>query len=934
MSRTAAQVRQDFIDFFTEKHAHTFAASSPVVPHDDPTLLFTNAGMNQFKDVFLGRGARDYTRAVNSQKCIRAGGKHNDLEDVGRDSYHHTFFEMLGNWSFGDFFKEEAIAWAWELLTEVWGLDPTRLHATVFAGDSSDGLEADTEAETIWRKYLPDEHITRHAKKENFWEMGDTGPCGPCSELHYDGTPDRTGGILVNQDDPRVIEIWNLVFIQYERGSTGALAPLPARHVDTGMGFERILRVLQDKDSNYDTDLWTPIFDAIAARTGVRAYGADMTDPIDTAYRILADHIRCLVSAICDGASPSSDGRGYVLRRILRRAVRHARQTLGAEGPVLCDLVPSVVTTLGTAFPEIAAKADHATSVIRAEEEAFLRTLDRGIDLFDEAAARAESNVISAGDAFRLHDTYGFPIDLTRVMAEERGMTVDEAGYDAEMEVARSRSRGSKSDERRLELGAEAIGKLESLTVRPTESDRRDRGAPITTRVAAIWNGTDFDEHAGVGSRVGIVFDSTNHYAEAGGQVADHGTFDVVGGAHEHAGFRVDDVQRFGAYVLHIGDVTGDRLSVGDEGELRIKRARRASIEPNHTVTHLLNHALREVIGEESDQRGSLVEPERLRFDYACRQAPSPKQLIEIERRVRANIESDRVVDAAEAPLAKAMEINGVRAVFGERYPDPVRVVSIGATVESLIADPSRPEWKDCSVEFCGGTHLQATAAADDFVLLSEGGLAAGIRRIVGLTGVPAKASRTAASSLEAEIEAADELSGSDLVEAFAAINTSFESLPLGVTAKHRIGPKIESLRSRVKKAKKADEASARSGITDTVRAIADDAPGPIVIARIDGAGKQGMLTAVDVMRAKRPECAAIFFDVDDEASKVGITAIVPKELIATGLKAGDWARAAAEACGGRGGGRPDMAQAGGKDPSRIDEAMAAADSFAHGVIG
>jgi len=382
---TSKQIRQDFIDYFVKNAGHTFVPSSPVVPHDDPTLLFTNAGMNQFKDVFLGQGTRPYTRAVNSQKCIRAGGKHNDLEDVGKDTYHHTFFEMLGNWSFGDYFKAEAIAWAWDLLVNVWKLDPERLHATYFEGDPSENLQPDLEARDIWLKYLPPQRVHPGTKKDNFWEMGDTGPCGPCSEIHYDDTPDKVGTQLVNAGDPRVIEIWNLVFIQFNRGNDGKLTPLPAKHVDTGMGFERIVRVIQGKTSNYDTDIWTPIFDAIQKQAGTRQYTGKLDDHIDVAYRVIADHIRCLTMAITDGAVPSNEGRGYVLRRILRRAVRHGHQTLGVKDAWLHELVPTVVDTLGDAFPELKKNPERVALVIRSKEEAFLKTLDRGLQLYDIA---------------------------------------------------------------------------------------------------------------------------------------------------------------------------------------------------------------------------------------------------------------------------------------------------------------------------------------------------------------------------------------------------------------------------------------------------------------------------------------------------------------------------------------------------------------------
>jgi alanyl-tRNA synthetase len=937
MDRSAAAVRRAFLDFFVERHGHEFVPSSPVVPHDDPTLLFTNAGMNQFKDVFLGTGTRSMSRAVNSQKCIRAGGKHNDLEDVGRDTYHHTFFEMLGNWSFGDFFKAEAIDWAWELLTEVWGLDPKRLHATVFAGDAADGLEADTEAEALWLRHLPREQVTRHGKKDNFWEMGDSGPCGPCSELHYDSTPDGSGAALVNGDTDQVIEIWNLVFIQYNRGEDGRLSPLPARHVDTGMGFERILRVLQDKPSNYDTDLWSPIFEAIRERTGARPYGGDMQDPVDVAYRVLADHVRCLAMAIADGAPPSNEGRGYVLRRILRRAVRHAHQTLGATGPLLCELVPAVVATLGEAFPELAARQEAVAATIRDEEEAFLRTLDRGIALFDEAAGRAAGGTISAEDAFRLHDTFGFPVDLTRVMAEERSLKVDEAGYEQRMEEAREQSRaGSGGGATRLTLPPDAIGSLQSLGVRPTVEKRRDAAQPVLAHVRAIWNGRDFDETAHVGTPVGIVFSETSLYAEAGGQEADHGHFLVEDGPDAPAEFHVTDVRRFGDYVLHVGRVTRGRIATGDEGVLSVELPRRHAIEPNHSATHLLNHALRAVVFADAEQRGSLVAPDRLRFDFTCPHAPTPEQLAEVEARVTRAIAEDLPVYAELAPLEAARSISGLRAVFGERYPDPVRVVSIGVPVGQLLADPERAEWAERSIEFCGGTHVTSTAALGRFVIAQEGALASGIRRITALTGAAATAAHLAAENISARLTEAEGLDDAAVPEVFDEVQASMETMSIGVVSRHELAPRVEKLRERVKLVRKAAAASNRGDVVEQARERAEaaaDAPASI-IERLDGADKDALLAAMDVFKARRPDQPVMLFSVDEEEGKVAIVASVPKPRIAGGLKAGDWVRVAATACGGGGGGRPDMAQAGGKDPARVPEAMAAAKDHAAAAGG
>jgi alanyl-tRNA synthetase len=999
--KTASQIRKEFFDFFTAKHGHTFVPSSPVVPHDDPTLLFTNAGMNQFKDVFLGHGQRPYTRAVNTQKCIRAGGKHNDLEDVGKDDYHHTFFEMLGNWSFGDYFKAEAIAWAWDLLTNVWGLEPDRLYATVFEGSEEEDIEPDTEAEELWKRFLPPERISRWGKKDNFWEMGETGPCGPCSEIHYDFTPDRSGGRLVNAGDPHVIEVWNLVFIQFNRGADGVLTPLPARHVDTGMGFERVVRIIQGKSSNYDIDVWLPIFDAIREYTGARPYEGSLEDPIDIAYRVVADHARCLTMAINDGAWPSNEGRGYVLRRILRRAVRHAHQTLGVDGPVLCELVPSVVASLDDAFPELKNDPERIARIIRDEEESFLRTLDRGIALFQNAAASAaydfyvgaanagrkdveefvyddlvrqgkliqqpydpqfyhpkdvdwtrfqgkERPSISAIDAFKLHDTYGFPIDLTRIMAEERGMTVDEEGYEKLMEKAREISRKTHEPVSGITLPADAIAKLRYKQVKPTKDIDKYHGRPLSATVEAIWNGKDFDDVVHVGTEAGIILNRTNHYAEAGGQVGDHGTifgdvFDLGGatgrGYHgrEPTGdcrFRVEDTQAFGDYILHIGRVIEGKLRVDDKVKVVVDLDRRRPTLANHTGTHLLNHALRAVIGDEVNQRGSLVAPDRLRFDFTCSHAMRAEEVEQTEARVNAAIEKAMPVYADMVPLERAKQIHGLRAVFGERYPDPVRVVSIGRPVDELMAQPDNPEWYDYSIELCGGTHLTATDEAQEFVITHEQALAAGVRRITALTGPAARAAQLAARNLEERVSQAKELDDNALAESFDALVDQFEHLTMSATARHRMTPLIDELRERVKAIRKQAERAARRGAVEQARQIVEEAgEAAIIVARLDDADKDILLSAMDVIRARRPDSATMLFAPDEEAQKVAIAATVPRTLIDGGLKAGDWVREAAKICGGSGGGRPDMAQAGGKDLSRLRDAMHHARNFAERTL-
>ncbi|MCP3904003.1 MAG: alanine--tRNA ligase [Planctomycetes bacterium] len=953
--RTAARIRQEFLDFFAERHGHAFAASSSVVPRDDPTLKFANAGMNQFKDVFLGRGTRPYTRAVNSQKCIRAGGKHNDLEDVGKDSYHHTFFEMLGNWSFGDYFKEEAIEWAWELLTGVWGIDPERLYVTVFEGDANDGLDADEEAESCWLRHVAPERVSRWDRKDNFWEMGETGPCGPCSEIHYDGRPDEDrarvdGATLVNQEHDEVVEIWNLVFIQFNRGDGGTLMPLPARHVDTGMGLERLVRVLQGLRSNYDTDLWTPIFRAISTHTGAHPYQGRFDDPVDEAYRVIADHVRCLTMAITDGCPPGNEDRGYVLRRILRRAVRHAHQTLEIDGPLLCDLVPAVVESLAGAYPELAKNPDRVAGIIRDEEESFLRTLDRGLELFDGAATDSggRGGVITAEHAFRLHDTYGFPIDLTRVMAEERGMTVDEAGYERRMAEARERSRAGASASDEISLPPNALESLQSLNVRPTRDDDKFGGRPVSATVKAIWNSTDFDQHAGQGRRVAVILDRTNHYAESGGQVGDRGrmltdVFDLGASATRGGGgtpstgdsrFEIDDTHQVGGYVLHIGRCVEGRLAVGDKVRVVVDRDRRRPTMMNHTGTHLLNHALRAVLGDDVEQRGSEVAPPRLRFDFTHSHAMTPEEVARVEELVNAAIGRAMNVYAADTPLEQAQRIHGVRAVFGERYPDPVRVVSIGQPVETLVADPENEAWFDHSVEFCGGTHLGATDEATRFVIEKEQSLATGIRRILAWTGPAAVAADMAAGAYEeriAEAEAADEAT---LPGLFDEIGGQIEHLHLGTTARHRLAGRVETLRTRVKEIRKQAQGAARGDVVEQARAIAERAAAEVIVEAIDGGDKETLLSAMDVIRAKCPEAATMLFAPDEAEGKVAIAAAVPKAMIKRGLKAGDWVREAAKVCGGGGGGKPDKAQAGGKDPAKVPEAVAAAREFAGSVLG
>ena len=933
MSRSALQIRREFIDFFVKKHGHAFVPSSPVVPHNDPTLLFTNAGMNQFKPLFLGQESREYSRAANSQKCIRAGGKHNDLEDVGKDTYHHTFFEMLGNWSFGDYFKAEAIAWAWELLTQVWGIEPGRLHATYFQGDPGERLEPDKEARDLWLTYLPPQRVHPGSKKDNFWEMGETGPCGPCSEIHFDATPDRSGGGLVNSGDPRVIEIWNLVFIQYNRAPGGALVPLPAKHVDTGMGFERVTRVLQAKDSNYDTDVFTPIFRAIREKTGAREYIGKLDDHVDTAYRVIADHIRCLTMAITDGAVPSSEGRGYVLRRILRRAVRHAHQTLGVKGSVLCELVPSVIESLGEAFPELKKNPKRVGEVIREEEEGFLKTLDRGIELFQAACGSAQNHQVSAADAFKLHDTYGFPIDLTRVMAEERGMTVDIDGYEKLMEQARQRSRaGGESDAETasLALPPDAIARLKHMGVKPTDDIDKYHGRTILAEVKAVWNGDNFDQVILPGHTVAVILDRTNHYSEAGGQVGDSGFLQVADG---EARFEIHDTQSYGGFVLHLGQLANGRVNVGSRVEISVNSDHREPVRANHTGTHLLNLALREVLGDGVEQKGSLVARDRLRFDFSHGSAMSNAEIESVERLVNESIAKALAVHAENVPLAKAASINGVRAVFGERYHDPVRVVSIGVPIKDLLAEPTHPAWRGFSIEFCGGTHLADSSEARHCVITHESALAAGVRRVIALTGPAAQAAALAGAELESRATRAGRLLGEELVREVAEIGRQIDELAISAVARHRTMNLLEPLRETVRGLRKQAAGEMRDKVVEKARQLADVASGDVIVDVLFDADKDSLLSAMDAVRAKRPDAAAMLFTPDFDESKVTIVAAVPKPMIARGLKAGEWVKQAATVCGGSGGGRPDLAQAGGKDPKKIDDAIAMARAFARKVL-
>lgn len=681
--KTSRDIRQEFLDFFKSKE-HRIVPSAPVIPHGDPTLLFTNAGMNQFKDVFLGTGSRDYTRCADTQKCIRVSGKHNDLEEVGYDTYHHTFFEMLGNWSFGDYYKEEAIAWAWELLTDVWHLPTERIHATVY--------RTDDEAFEIWKKYLPVERIHRFDEKDNFWEMGDTGPCGPCTEIHFDRTPDLSGGPLVNAGVPEVIEVWNNVFIQYNRKPDKTLEPLAKKHVDTGMGFERICAVIQGKDSNYDTDVFTPLIGRIEELSD-RSYSRDLDNADGVAMRVMADHIRTLSFAIADGALPGNEGRGYVLRRILRRASRYSRN-LGFREPVLYQLVQILVDTMGDVFPEIVQQQAIIERVIRAEEDSFLQTLDRGLDRFDDMTRRAEGTEVrlSGEDAFQLYDTFGFPLDLTQLIARERGIDVDVEGFDRLMKEQKERSRAA----RKTIIQQAELPDIDASTEFTGFESLSTEGKVLYVK----------DNH--------IVLDRSPFYVEMGGQVSDTGTLSLGGEKYE-----VLDVRKSGGAIVHITDTNVEPL-VGSTALASVDKIRRSRILGNHSATHILHEALRRVLGTHVQQAGSLVAPEHLRFDFPHFQKITPEEIRAIEEMVNDKIRENHEVLTLDLPVEEARKVAGVKMFFGDKYGDRVRVVIID---------------EKFSAEFCGGTHVKNSSEIGLFKIIGESSIAAGTRRLEAVTG-------------------------------------------------------------------------------------------------------------------------------------------------------------------------------------------------------
>tara|TARA_R100001143_G_scaffold63605_1_gene73791 strand:- start:7802 stop:10459 length:2658 start_codon:yes stop_codon:yes gene_type:complete len=877
--KTSKQIRNDFLEFFREKE-HLIVDSAPVVPKEDPTLLFTNAGMNQFKSIFLGEEeglseeGKIWKRAADTQRCIRVSGKHNDLEEVGHDTYHHTLFEMLGNWSFGDYFKGEAIEWAWELLVERWGMEPDRLYATVFEGDETDGLPVDQESIELWKEKttISPDHILKFGKKDNFWEMGETGPCGPCSEVHIDLRSEEErkkepGANLVNKDDPRVMEIWNLVFIQFNRKQDGSLVTLPAQHVDTGMGFERVCAVLQNKSSNYDTDLFQVTLNEISKLSG-KKYGDD--ESTDIAMRVIADHIRAVCFSIADGASPSNEGRGYVVRRILRRAVRYGWDRLDMKEPFMNKLVPVLANQFEEIFPVLEAQKDYVKNVILAEEKSFLNTLGQGIQLFNEMIKG--SGKLSGEDAFKLHDTYGFPIDLTELMAREKGIEVDSAGFDKLMEDQKKRARAAGK------FGASESAEIHWTTLSKEEFQ--------FTGYDELISEATINAYAKNGDQKMLLLNRTPFYAESGGQVSDTGILELNGEK-----INVLDVQKSADGFIHYVD----QLPTKFEGTVtaKVDRSRRKEIEKHHSVTHLMHAALREVLGDHVVQKGSLVAPDRLRFDFSHFEALSEKELEEIEQRVNEKIQENIPLhEQRDVPIDEAKK-SGAMMLFGEKYGDRVRVITF---------DP------DFSIELCGGTHVDATGEIGYFRFINESSAAAGIRRVEAIAGLVADRHLRREKKLLERINSM--IGGQKDIE--EVIKELFEKVK-------GLERELQALK-QVQASGDLDQILANGKEINGVQLIS----GTVSDATMDELKQMGY----EALEKLKKDSVILLASVDDEEQKVYLMAAISDNLVQKGLKAGSLVSTLGKIVGGGGGGQPNLATAGGRFPDKIDEAMEAASEW------
>ena len=872
---TSKEIRQKFLDFFASK-GHTVVPSAPMVVKNDPTLMFTNAGMNQFKDIFLGNSKSKFPRATDSQKCLRVSGKHNDLEEVGHDTYHHTMFEMLGNWSFGDYFKTEAIDWAWELLTEVYGIDKNILYATVFEGSKEDGTSLDTEAREAWLKHMSADHIILGNKHDNFWEMGETGPCGPCSEIHIDirTAEEKASGIsgaeLVNKGDPHVIEIWNIVFMQYMRMADGHLENLPAKNIDTGMGFERLCAVLQGKNSNYDSDVFTGMLSKIGELSGHR-YGESAE--VDVAMRVIADHIRAISFSIADGQLPSNVKAGYVIRRILRRAVRYGYTFLGVNEPFLCRLVPQLIDDMGEAYPELPKQQKLIESVIREEENAFLRTLDRGIKLLDDCMeAASESRIISGVDAFKLYDTYGFPIDLTELIATEKGFSVDIPAFEAELAKQKERARNATANEfgdwtEYAQGESEFVG-YDSLSV---------SGATLLRQRTVVQKNK---------TMLQLVFDRTPFYGEMGGEVGDTGYICSAEGER----IAILNTIKENGLTVHIAEkLPSDPAS---RFELSVDAARRQRIANNHSCTHLLDTALREVVGTHVEQKGSYVSDKSLRFDFSHFEKLTDEQIAAVEKRVNELVRTNLPLEEKRDATMDEAHSMGAIALFGEKYGDRVRVVKFGP-----------------SVELCGGCHTSATGNIGYFKILSESAIAAGVRRIEAVTGDAAEAlvygMQDIIRTSKAFFNNVPDLTGAirRMVEENAAFKKQVEEF------------------ARLKAVEFARKLSTLAVERNGVKLIVADS---VTLSDSDTATMRNAALSLQ----KELENTALVAAWESEG-KPQLLLMYSNDLVKKGRNAGKDIREAAKFIQGGGGGQPGLATAGGRDSSGLKDALEALTAIA-----
>ena len=859
---TAKEIRESYKRFFESK-GHLIVPSAPMVVKDDPTLMFTNAGMNQFKDIILGNRPAKSKRVADSQKCLRVSGKHNDLEEVGHDTYHHTMFEMLGNWSFGDYFKKEAIDWAWEYLVDVLKLDPKNLYATVFEGSPEEGISRDDEAASYWEKHLPKDHIINGNKHDNFWEMGDTGPCGPCSEIHVDSRSEAekaavAGRDLVNKDHPQVIEIWNLVFMQYNRKADHSLEPLPAKVIDTGMGFERLVRTLQGKTSNYDTDVFQPIIGTIGALTG-KQYGQD--EQTDIAMRVVADHIRTIAFSITDGQLPSNAKAGYVIRRILRRAVRYAYTFLGQKEAFLYKLLPCLIDNMGDAYPELNAQKTLIEKVIIEEEESFLRTLDTGIKLLDKVMAEtkaAGSATVSGVSAFTLYDTYGFPLDLTQLILRENGMTVNEDEFNAEMAKQKARARNAAA----VENGDWVVLK---------EGETQFVGYDYTEYETSILRYREVKQKNGTTWQ--IVLDKTPFYAEMGGQVGDTGVI-----VSEFETVEIIDTKKENGLPIHITRKMPEHVDAPMMACVDVDRRR--ACEANHTATHLLDEALREVLGTHVEQKGSLVTPDSLRFDFSHFQKVTDEEMRQVEQIVNQKIREDLpLIEHRDTPIEEAKKLGAI-ALFGEKYGDKVRVVQFGQ-----------------SIEFCGGVHAQSTGRIGMFKIMSESSIAAGVRRIEAVTGQAVE----------------------DMLYSYQDTVNGLKALLPGSSLQASVQKALDE-NAALKKQLEEFQKEKAAQLKDNLLAGRKEIAGIQVISTVMEAGANMVRDLVFQLRAQVEKGMIVVIGSQD-AGKPMITVSVSEDLTSR-FNAGQLVREAAKLIQGGGGGQAHYATAGGKNPEGLAAAV------------